>query len=259
MNSVGPIIVRVANSALERFHDYRRDGYVYNGQEFQESFQGENPNGSNETFGFLRWLQRILYTIFLGMVLLLLSLATYGLFFISVMPSPRTAEPLYFDYTCQLSSHTSTTTFDDGSCPTEPSSRSNKACMPLATVDIFSKHSSWESYHPDLLPPPKHHVLTPRKPYFLEIGLQLPETDTNRRVGMFGVETQLWTQNKTLLAKSVRSVRMPHESLWIAIVRKQLFLVPLLVGAMTESKSITVPAFRHYRESKLVPLVSRLS
>ena len=322
MDSFGPIIVRVANSALQQLHHHdavsrpvpvlQSDNHTnhnnnHNNNNNHDHVDGLDEYDNNETLGFFPWLQRILLAMLVSTVLVLMALATYGVFYISVMPALRVEEPLFFDYTCgsdrrpigiidlpkqptttvdsttgtencsasghasnecesnladttgqsksnSASSHTTTTT-----TTTTASSTSSTSCYPTARVDVLSRQSSWVAHHPDLEPPLLKKVLAARQEYFMELKVQLPETEVNRLTGIFVVQTDIASHNGTLLASAVRSIRMPHESVWISVARKLTCLLPLLVGAFTETKIVTIPALRHYKESKVLPLVSGYS
>mmetsp|Transcript_13825 Transcript_13825/g.22226 ORF Transcript_13825/g.22226 Transcript_13825/m.22226 type:complete len:528 (-) Transcript_13825:3106-4689(-) len=127
---------------------------------------------------------------------------------------------------------------------------------PWAVADLFSQQSCWEAHHPDILPPPKTRtrILPSGKPHFIEVLLDLPESDLNRRMGMFGVLVELQSSNGTMLASSMRTARIPHESFWISVVRKAICIVPLMLGALQESRRVLVPSFRFYVESEKLPL-----
>jgi Putative adipose-regulatory protein (Seipin) len=141
------------------------------------------------------------------------------------------------------------------------------ASSATATVDLFARHVSWEAFHPSVIPPPvaQKRLLQPRQAYYIELSLTLPASNRNQHgAGMFGVHTQLLSSSSSssnnnnstcLLAMSRRSARFPHESSWIQVIRNIFLLPALLVGAMEESRSVTVLAFRHYTESKDLPLV----
>ena len=89
-----------------------------------------------------------------------------------------------------------------------------------------------------------------------EVALTLPESEINLIAGMFGVFVELQSSNGTKLAFSMRAARLPYESPGIAFARKVVFLIPLLIGAVQESKTIVIPAFRHVVESSEQPMVS---
>ncbi|KAG7356349.1 Seipin-like protein [Nitzschia inconspicua] len=125
-----------------------------------------------------------------------------------------------------------------------------------ATADLFSRQDQWIAHHPDIIPHPKAQTrILPRNvAHYIEVVLDLPESEHNRKVGIFGVLVELQSNNGTLLASSLRTARMPHESKWIAVVRKAVCIVPLLLGALQESRRVLVPSFRYFVESERLPL-----
>lgn len=241
------LAVHAASSALNRMqHQY---------QDFSQYPYQERLHDAQENFvGVFPVLKRIIYYLSVGSFLLMTSIATYGLFYLAAMPAHAATEQLYFDYTCRNTMNDTTTT-----CSSDTGSECQYSCSPTANVDIFAKHTPWEALHPDVVPEArsKTRILKPRKHYFLEVVLELPESANNQQTGMFAIEVELQTKSHVPLARSQRSARLPHESGWIGVVRKSLCLVPLLVGALTESRTVIVPSFRHYVESTSHPLVSR--
>ncbi|KAG7356704.1 Seipin-like protein [Nitzschia inconspicua] len=125
-----------------------------------------------------------------------------------------------------------------------------------ATADLFSRQDQWIAHHPDIIPNPKAQTrILPRNvAHYIEVVLDLPESERNRKVGIFGVLVELQSNNGTLLASSLRTARMPHESKWIAVVRKTVCIVPILLGALQESRRVLVPSFRFFVESERLPL-----
>jgi len=159
---------------------------------------------------------------------------------------------------------------------------------PVAVVDLFSNHNSWQHYHPDIVPQPKREkrVLKRGAPHYIEIALDLPESNTNReKIGIFSVVVDLQsssfgissktkkkiyddtattktrtrtattaTMGRKLLASSTRTTRMPHESFWISVVRKVICIIPHVLGAIPESRRVVVPSYRFFVESDEFPL-----
>lgn len=244
------LAVHAASSALNRAqHHY---------QDFADFPYHQRLHTAQEHFvGVFPVLKRIVYYLVLGSFLLMTSIATYSLFYLAAMPAHAATEQLYFDYSCRDVAEKTQTVCSNN---TDEHSECLFSCSPTATLDIFAKHAGWEAFHPEVIPDAraKHRILTPRTHYFLELVLQLPETNTNQKIGMFAIEVELWSKNHTLLAKSQRASRLPHESGWIQVVRKSLCLVPLLIGAMAESRTVVIPAFRHFVESPNFPLVRPL-
>ena len=217
------------NAAFEQFSSNQY-------QRFQDAFVGLIP-----------WVQKALYFILVGSFLLLTSICSYGALYRSLMPSNHVSEQLYFDYTC--GSPTCPTTIDD--------QLTFETSIPIASVDIFSNHAPWIAHIPEvsLLRTSEDRVLVARQAYFLEVVLHLPESETNRNAGMFGVQVELQTTNTTPLASSVRSAKLPYESKWIGVLRKIILIIPLLMGAVMERRTIVVPSYRHFIESSDAPLV----
>ena len=150
--------------------------------------------------------------------------------------------------------------------------------IPTAIVDLYAKHNNWCAVEPSILPEMKSQRqlslqqrprLNAQQAYYIDIILQLPESDANRHAGMFGVVTELHgsrdngnTQseysdrtNTTLLAVARRSSRFPHQTPWINTVLKIVLLVPILLHALPEARTVTVSAFRQYIETEEHPLV----
>lgn len=160
---------------------------------------------------------------------------------------------------------------------TEKATESAEICTsytPWATVDLFAKEEAilWgETIHEELIPPQQTNdrILQPKQAYYVEVHLTLPESEMNRNVGMFGVAVDLLSQqpskdenrNTTTvkLASSVRSARLPHESGWVAVARKLVWLVPLVFGGIQENRVVIVSSFRHIVESQEYPLVSSIT
>lgn len=225
--------------------------------------------------GVLPLIGRFLKRITVGSVLFVLSAATYLVFFRAIMPKLSVSQTLFFDYTgshapsFHSKSHPPRLDYTGalthslyGSMYTPRATRGEEhEHEPWALVDLFARHTSWEAVESDVLPDPiaKDRLLVSKRPYFMEIVLILPESEVNRGTGIFGVVTELYSYNGTKLAISRRSARFPHQSPWITVIRKALCLVPLLIGAMEEARTVVVPSFRHYVESPDHSLVSALS
>jgi len=239
---VQQLAFRAATSAVERmqrYQDFSSHGYFH-----------DRMDSTREKFvGIIPVLKQIFHFLFIGTFLMLLSIALYGFFYFIVMPPHAATEQLHFDYTCHE------THIHRNVC-NETIIEGQKTCSPAAAVDMFAQHSPWEAFHADLQPPPKTstRILKVQQHYFLEVELQLPESNANSQLGMFGVEVELQKKGREPLARSLRSARFPHETNWIGAIRKLICLVPLLLGALKESRTVVVPAFRHYVEHEDHPL-----
>ena len=158
---------------------------------------------------------------------------------------------------------------------------------PFATLDLFAaRHdSAWTAHHPSVQPPPQatHRILQSGQRYYFQLTLELPESLRNQQAGMFGIVVQLFSSSPAtssstmynssredrdsksttpkpslLLASSECWTRLPYESTWIGVIRKLVLLPALLMGAIHESRTVSVWPFRHYVESLQHPLVRAL-
>jgi Putative adipose-regulatory protein (Seipin) len=255
------------------------DGFYYNSADFPRD---EHTEGLLIRLGrFLAFLGKLL-------CLVMLSAVSYGIFYQNAMPAQHVLKELHFDYTStSLGYHTASEVApkryphiwpSDYGSQTSATPDMHRA-VPTATLDLLAKHNEWRAYFVDVLPQPSpklRRVLEAKQAYFIEVALTLPESQSNKYSGMFGVVTELYTgghydetsmgnngtclfnREPTLLAVSRRSYRFPHQSAWISVIGKVIILVPLLIGAFEEVKTVASPAFRHFIESSARPLVRDL-
>ncbi|CAB9512943.1 Putative adipose-regulatory protein (Seipin) [Seminavis robusta] len=278
-------LARRAGGGLQPIHHHQ-----WNDQQYY--YYHYYPDDETKFIGIIPWTFRIIKLCAFGLLLLFSSATCYGVFYWAVMPGNYASRPLFFDYTGtapyphlnvtfsttpsstkQEQQHTTLQTscsppsvVDADSCSTATASTTTiyYSYAPWATVDLFVREQAvvWgvETLHEEALPPPEttHRILQPGQPYYVELHLTLPETQLNRNVGMFGVGVDLLsddTNGTTLrLASSVRPARLPHESGWVAVARKLVWLLPIIFGGVPESRSIVIPSFRHIVESQNYPL-----
>jgi Putative adipose-regulatory protein (Seipin) len=264
-------------------------------QENGEGFYCNSPDFPREehTEGLLIRLGRFLAILGKLVCLAMLSAVSYGIFYQNAMPAQHVIKELHFDYTSSSPGYPTAYPTANGVAPkryprTWPSDYGSPTsttpdmhrAVPTATLDLLAKHNEWHAYFEDVLPQPStklRRVLEAKQAYFIEVALTLPESQSNKYSGMFGVVTELYTSGNhdetsmgnngtcrggnrelTLLAVSTRSYRFPHQSSWISVLGKVIILVPLLVGAFEEVKTVASPAFRHFIESSARPLVRDL-
>lgn len=238
--------------------------------------------GADTPRGFLWWVGRTIVVVFKLLCLLSLSAVSYGIIYKNFMPRQHALKNLYFDYSShhgpaadsQLSPRQPLPKQQFSSFPWPTHEKDTRVLamirpIPTATVNLLAKHNEWQAYYDDIRPPPlsQQRLLRAKQAYFIEVELELPESQANVEAGMFGVVTELYSSISTcahedasydsnsLLAESRRSYRFPHQSPWISTVAKILMLLPLLLGAVQETRTVTSPAFRHYIESSERPLV----
>lgn len=228
-------------------------------QEFEipmAAFHVQAVGAVEEVFmGIWPILKRILIVYSIGISIMASSIAMYGLFYFAIQPGQAASESLFFDYSGIANHPAPENPFKNQTCS---AILSGGKLTPWAAADFFAKHSQWEAFHTDVLPKPlvQSRVLQPGKGYFFEIDLEIPESNLNRDTGIFMVHVYLQASNGTMLASSIRPARLPHESLWIATIRKSFWLIPMIIGASHEARTVVVPSFRHFRESPALPLVS---
>lgn len=204
--------------------------------------------------GFFPFLGRLIKLAVVACLLLTLSSGSYLLFYTWVMPSMKANETLHFDYT---SSARPWLLLNRKSSSWKPT----RDLSPWGTIDLFAKKSCWDAAIDEVNPIPltEERILDSAQAYFIEVDLLLPDSVVNQNFGMFGVVVELQSSHGTLLATSRRSVRYPHQSRWISNVGKTICLLPLLIGAMEEARTVRIPAFRHFVESREAPLVSAIN
>lgn len=133
---------------------------------------------------------------------------------------------------------------------------------PTAVVDLQMQHTQWHAYDDSILPPSSlnlpNHIIKPRRRYFVDIALTLPESDLNRRLGMFMLEVDLLASDGTMLASSGRPTMLPHESSLVGVARKLLLMGPILIGAVAEARTVVLESFDSYVESADKPLAAMI-
>jgi Putative adipose-regulatory protein (Seipin) len=263
---MGRLVAQAATQAIARAQEYR---IPQDNTPLPNNFDERSQARHIDFVGIVPVLQRAFSVLASGMVLLASSVALYGLFYILYMPAHQVSEPLFFDYTglvkhpspvCMNNSPTTAEDYaklENFTLPWQPTPVQLKFA-PWAAVDLFAKHTQWEAFQSEVIPKPiaKKSILKAGRAHYLEVALSLPESEINVRAGMFGVYVQLQSCNGTKLAFSMRATRLPYESPYIALARKVIFLVPILMGAVQESKTVVVPSFRHVVECWEQPLVS---
>lgn len=233
-------------------------------RQFRQRFYNQHPHhpppppveyAREKVIGLIPWLLQMLKFILLGSLLLLASGASYAVFYQAVMPPRHATVPLHFDYSPPIETEVIIATRPIF-LRAKPSG-SNPFVVPTAAVDLFAKHVAWEAIHEAVAPRllTQKRLLHSRQAYYIELLLFLPESANNRDAGLFGVVTDLRSSNATTLARSTRWTQLTHESTWISISRKLVCLPAFWIGALTEFRTIEVAAFRHFVESRDLPLV----
>ena len=98
-------------------------------------------------------------------------------------------------------------------------------------------------------------IVSPKKLYFVDVALTLPESEIIRQLGMFMVEVDLRDAKGTIMASSSRSTMLPYESNMVSVIRKSILMGPLLLGAIPEARTVILKCFDHFVEHVDRPLV----
>lgn len=269
-NADPPIVVRLLNHATSAAVTRVQNTAGLGRRRSDDTAHPVDHSLANSQVGFVGILPILKQFAIISSILIFLlstSLILYALFYMMIMPGYNATAKLYFDHS-GIANHPTTRilpTKIDPVCNFQDNNTSNPTCSflpnwkknaPWAVADLFSKHSHWEAFHDECIPNlvTERRLLKPGHSYYMEVSLDLPESNINRNSGIFGVAVELQSSNGTTLASSIRSSRMPHETSWISNIRKTILIVPILIGAIQESKVVTISSFRHFVEVSDLPL-----
>jgi hypothetical protein len=94
-----------------------------------------------------------------------------------------------------------------------------------------------------------HSILKQGQGYFIEVVLTLPESEVNKKLGMFMLTVDLRSSDGSLLAKSKQSSLFPYESGLVGLTRKIIMLLPLVTGVIAETKTLSMLCFDNYADT----------
>ena len=179
-------------------------------------------------------------------VLLSTSLLNYLVIYFLYMPSRLAHEPLYFDYSCRSGGITEQCTLATSNDCATPST---SVCHPTARAHFLTDHTQWDPVVAEVAPKRlKSRLLKPRKRYYIDTVLILPESVTNRDLGVFMVQMDLLDDEGAVLARSSRPAMLPFEGYIVGNFRKLLMLPPLLIGALPEARRLVICNFNNFVE-----------
>jgi len=221
--------------------------------------------------------QMILYAI-VSACILLTSIAMYGMIYWIVMPEPYAAEPIFFNYNydCRCA-HAGVHADNRDHMEYGPEYPGHLYCPPTAAVDLTAMHTQWSAHVPSVPPldmtslfennhkeevnvdiktAAPRRILHPNKHYVIQVALTLPESPQNKDIGMFMIEIKMRdsTAKRNLLASSSRPTMLPYQSTYVSMVRKSFSMIPLVLGAFHEARTVVVECFDHFVESDEYPL-----
>ncbi|GBG81824.1 hypothetical protein CBR_g34005 [Chara braunii] len=90
------------------------------------------------------------------------------------------------------------------------------------------------------------------------VNLKLPDSYTNRGIGVFQVTVELLSSNDNALARSTQPCIMPFQSLPVRLVRGALLIMPLIWGLVDDDQEIKLHVIRGYVERKVPVTVIRV-
>uniref|UniRef100_A0A7S2XTB1 Seipin n=1 Tax=Attheya septentrionalis TaxID=420275 RepID=A0A7S2XTB1_9STRA len=257
VEQIGALLMQAASTALV---NAAQDARLH-GEEARERFV---EAASDSFIGLVPLIKRALLVCSVVSGLVISSTLTYTLAYQLAMPARFATVPLFFDYLSP----------PNNNCiqPPDPSENGNmeRSCnignrdvsYPTAVVDLGSRHTQWTPYVDEVIPAapvisfPHTGILKAHRRHFIHVQLTLPESQVNHNVGVFMVETELADSKGMVLAKSKRPAFLPYESPVISTFKKLVFLIPFLLGAFLEARSVVIPCLDHYVESPKQPLTS---
>lgn len=228
-------------------------------------------------------IKQTLYIILSLLILLAISSCTYCTFYYFYIPPNYASVPIYFDYNKNSQGYSSNEeVFQDRTCNSSGRKFSIPNCKendidkqsnklkppPTAIIDLFAGHTQWQAIVPDVEPVPKSkildtevstmsqkaRILQSKQQYFFDILLTLPESDINRDLGMFTVEVDLRSNDGVLLATASRSSMLPYESSFLSFAKQTFLMIPYLLGAISQTRTVSLKCFDRFTESFEYPL-----
>lgn len=91
-------------------------------------------------------------------------------------------------------------------------------------------------------------LLQSNQPYKIILDLDLPESDTNKQIGMFMVQVELTGRNGKFIAQSRRIAMLRYKSWILHSISTLIFSPALLAGPMEEKQELKVEMFSEFLE-----------
>nr|XP_057920688.1 seipin-like isoform X2 [Doryrhamphus excisus] len=170
------------------------------------------------------------------MLLLWVSAFLYGSFYYSYMPFVAQSRPVYYYYR------------------TDCESPSSFLCSyPMANVSLLTNNKP---------------VLTFGQAYRITLQLEMPDSDTNRDLGMFMIRTTCFSRDGSQMASSARSARqlsltsssrfsmLRYRSDLLRTISTLMFLPAFLSGMAEQKQLLEVELFSEYTDDPYSPSVT---
>ncbi|KAJ0396766.1 hypothetical protein P43SY_008985 [Pythium insidiosum] len=175
-------------------------------------------------------------------VLFATATVLYSALYYLIIPSRLHEQQIFFDY----GTHASLSLRD---------SRSFALTLPTARLDLLNAEQQWTAS--SLVYPSRTKastVLVPGVTYDVIVELTVPESATNREIGMFMIDTTLSTREERVLASSARPVIVKDSHLAVQWARALAWLVPYALRLTEPSQTLSVLVVNGYTESNDHPL-----
>ncbi|XP_034739373.1 seipin-like isoform X2 [Etheostoma cragini] len=161
-----------------------------------------------------------------SIVVLLLWIAAflYSGFYYSYMPKAAFSSPVHYYYRADCESPASFL-----------------CSYPVANVSLMRNQK---------------HVLTFGQAYRMSLQLEMPDSPTNRELGMFMIKTTCFSQDGQQVASSARSSMLRYRSDLLMYLRTLVFLPAFLTGVAEQEQVLEVELFSEYTDDPYAPSVT---
>lgn len=102
----------------------------------------------------------------------------------------------------------------------------------------------------------QHHLLQSGQPYNIILDLEMPESDSNKQLGMFMIQLKLIGRNGQSISHSRRSAMLRYKSGALHFLSTIFFSPFLLTGPMEEKQTLKVEMFSEYLENPHNPVTN---
>ncbi|KAH0541176.1 seipin [Cotesia glomerata] len=102
----------------------------------------------------------------------------------------------------------------------------------------------------------KQQFLMVGQPYKINLYLEMPESTTNKELGMFMVCSSLHTHNHGIVDKSCRPTMLHYRSTLLHYLTTLAFSPMLIFGAREEKQNIMLELYRNFEEDQNHPVTS---
>lgn len=154
---------------------------------------------------------------FVGLTLIVigwLSVFMYGMFYYVYIPAVSHVRPVFLQF--------------------ETSCQTGVCTFPSANVTLGKRGQD--------------QLLARGQPYKIVLDLEMPESETNRRLGMFMVKLSMYARDGQVLKSSFRSALLHYKSPLLRFLYTLVFSPFLLVGSAEEKQIVSVSLFESYEE-----------